>query len=162
MFTRILVPTDFSEPSDAALDYGMAIAIRFGASLHLIHVVDDSLVTAMAGIEGYVPEAPSVEDMTKDAETRLASVLSTSDRSRFPTTASVVHGPPSRTIADTALDMRADLIVMGTHGRTGLTHVLLGSVAERVVRSAPCPVLTVHAKRVVIDRVFDCALASAG
>jgi nucleotide-binding universal stress UspA family protein len=162
MFTRILVPTDFSEPSEAALDYAVAMATRFGASLHLIHVIDDDrMVTGMDGVAGFVPEAPNVEGATRVAEARLAGVLSSADRARFYTTSLVLHGSPPRTIAETALDMRADLIVMGTHGRTGLTHVLLGSVAERVVRNAPCPVLTVHARPgVVIERVFDFALGS--
>ncbi len=146
MFTRILIPTDFSEPSSAALEYAKAIATRFNASLHLIHVVDP-MVTGMFGAEGYVPQiADSAESMQEEAEKKMLAFLAGTHSA---TTSIVVHGSAASAICDQATRDGTDLIVMGTHGRTGLTHMLLGSVAERVVRSAPCPVLTVHATPVV-------------
>ena len=147
MFTRILVPTDFSEPSDAALEYAKALATRFGASLHLIHVVEDALVTGVFGGEAYIPESMGVvEGMREDAEHRLNARLTPLERNRLRATVGVLNGPNAPTILNTAREWGIDLIVMGTHGRTGVVHALMGSVAERVVRSAPCPVLTVHAQ----------------
>ena len=145
MFTRILVPTDFSESSDAALTYAKALAERFGAVLHLVHVFDDPIMAGGFGAEGYLAEAPDLaETMRHEAEERLAVRLTESERSRLRATSAMLSGPTAHTIVDTARDRGFDLIVMGTHGRTGLAHALMGSVAERVVRTAPCPVLTVH------------------
>lgn len=148
MFTRILVPTDFSEPSNAALDYAKTLALRFGGSLHLLHVVDDSAVSSICAAGGYVPDFPDVSSSVTrgEVESRLQGLLSETERERLRATSTVVYGPVSTTIVDMAGDMANDLIVMGTHGRTGVTHALLGSVAERVVRLASCPVLTVHAR----------------
>jgi len=162
MFTRILVPTDFSEPSEAALDCAKAIALRFGASLHLVHIIDDPLVTGIAGVEGFVPEAPSLAaELEAEAESRLTSLVSDATRTRFSVTTDVLHGPAASVITETATSNGFDLIVMGTHGRKGLTHVILGSVAERVVRSASCPVLTVHAKVVAGADLATAQVATA-
>jgi universal stress protein A len=146
MFTRILVPTDFSEPSDAALEYARTLAAKFGASLHVLHVVEDQFVTGPFGAAMYVPNTPvTLSYLLSDAHERLSHRVSADDRSRFRATTEVIVGTAARTIANYAADNGYDLIVMGTHGRTGLAHVLVGSVAEHVVRDAVCPVLTVHA-----------------
>ena len=146
MFTRILVPTDFSGPSDAALEYARTLAAKFGASLHLLHVVEDQFVTGPFGAEMYVPNTPrTLSFLLAEARERMAHRISTDDRSRLRATTEVIVGTVARTIKDYAADNGYDLIVMGTHGRTGLAHVLMGSVAEHVVREAACPVLTVHA-----------------
>jgi nucleotide-binding universal stress UspA family protein len=138
IITRILVPTDFSETSDAALDYARVLAGRFGASLHLLHVLDDPFVTEGLAAEAYITEAPSIRtSMLEEARTRLTH------RAAGCATTEAVFGHGAVTIVDYAQQCGADLIVMGTHGRTGLAHLFLGSVAERVVRIAPCPVLTV-------------------
>ena len=138
IITRILVPTDFSEMSDAALDYARVLARRFGASLHLLHVLDDPFVTEGLAAEAYITEAPSIRtSMLDEARSRLAH------RAAGCTTTEAIFGRGAVTIVEYAQQCGSDLIVMGTHGRTGLAHLLLGSVAERVVRLAPCPVLTV-------------------
>jgi nucleotide-binding universal stress UspA family protein len=147
MFTRILVPTDFSEPSDAALEYARGLATRFGASLHLVHVVADPVVTAIYGLEAYVPESPNLStELRVEAELRLSERLTEADRTRLRATSAVLHGPIAPTIVSNAGELAIDLIVMGTHGRIGVAHAIMGSVAERVVRTATCPVLTVHSR----------------
>ena len=147
MFTRILVPTDFSQPTDAALAYAKDIASRFGASLHLVHVLEDPVVTGVFGAPTYVPESPGASAALRaDAEFRLGARLNDVTSARLCITSEVLYGPNAPTIVNRARELAIDLIVMGTHGRTGMAHALMGSVAERVVRFASCPVLTVHAR----------------
>ncbi len=135
---RILVPTDFSGTSDVALEYARALAARFDATLHLLHVLDDPFVAEGLAAEAYITEAPSIRtSLLEDARTRL------SHRVQGCATTEAVFGRGATTIVDYAERCGIDLIVMGTHGRTGLAHLLIGSVAERVVRTARCPVLTV-------------------
>jgi nucleotide-binding universal stress UspA family protein len=132
----ILVATDFGPASDAALKYGRALAKQFGARLHLLHVAENNFLRARATdphlmrteITRRLDEQLTAEDR---AERGARSILETSD-------------DPAGTIVDHAASGDFDLIVMGTHGRTGLSHLLVGSVAERVVRTARCPVLTVR------------------
>jgi universal stress protein A len=143
--TRILVATDFSEPSDAALTYGRELAVRFGATLHVLHVVDNISLAAV-GVEGYTGTAPELQaEIEEDDRRRLDDLLIDTDNSG-PATAPVMltSGPPAAMIVEYAKDHDIDLIVMGTHGRGALGHLIMGSVAERVVRLAPCPVLTVR------------------
>lgn len=138
-FTTIIVPTDFSYASDAALGYARLLAARFGASLHLLHVVDE------AGSWSEVYAAiPDIQDrLSLDAARRLEAMAACLPPP-LQATSAVVCGAPVSTIVKEAESKGADLIVMGTHGRRGVGHLLLGSVAERVVRLAPCPVLTVR------------------
>ena len=147
MFTRILVATDFSPQSDAALDYARAIAARFGGSMHLLHVVEDPRVSGIFGLSApYItPDATgALTAILEDARARLAPRLTATDKDWRGATSEVLCGPPCHMIAEYARVNGYDLIVMGTHGRTGLAHVLMGSVAEKVVRTAPCPVLKVR------------------
>jgi nucleotide-binding universal stress UspA family protein len=138
----ILVPSDFSECSDEALQYGLELARRFGASLHLLHVVPDPVAQPWAA-EGFsVPVFEVVEKWQKQAEERLRGTVPDADRHRV-TVVSVIATPYAEILAYAAAH-DVDLIVMGTHGRSGVSHLLLGSIAERVVRRAPCPVLTVR------------------
>jgi len=150
MFTRILVPTDFSEPSDAALEYARALADKFGATLHLLHVIEPGYATGTFSNEAYIAvEAPgSYEMLVKEAQAKFAYRVFPSDRARHGATTEVMTGMSAATIVEFARDQHIDLIVMGTHGRTGLAHLLMGSVAEHVVRTASCPVLTVRQARV--------------
>lgn len=143
--TRILVPTDFSATADAALEYAFALAGRFGAPLHLLHVLDDPFVSDGMAAEAYITEAPALRTaMLHDAQDKLRHRAAVRD-TRVPSIETeVLFGHGARTIADYAAERGIDLIVMGTHGRTGFAHLLLGSVAERLVRIAPCPVLTVR------------------
>ena len=145
MFTRILAPTDFSPTSDAALAYARALARKFGASLHLLHVFEEPLLLGAVTAEAYVPEAPEVRAaLMKEARECLEHRLRPDARAEPSATSEIVTGSPARAIADYAASAGMNLIVMGTHGRGGVAHLLLGSVAERVVRMAPCPVLTVR------------------
>jgi universal stress protein A len=150
--TRILVPTDFSETSDAALDYAYALACRLDASLHLLHVIDDPVADGLSP-DACIVEGPALRTALLENARDCLAHRAARDEPRVPVQTEVVFGHGSRTIAEYATDRSIDLIVMGTHGRTGVAHVLLGSVAERVVRTAPCPVLTVRHRRVRTGRV---------
>jgi nucleotide-binding universal stress UspA family protein len=142
---RILVPTDFSAPSRSAIAFARNLASRLGASLHLIHVLDDPFVTGAFAPEVYVPPPADLRDRwIAGAEELLGAQLTADEHALFRSTQEVVFGPPARAIADYAATHDIDLIVMGTHGRGAVAHLFIGSVAERVVRTAPCPVLTVR------------------
>ncbi|MCX6537647.1 MAG: universal stress protein [Acidobacteria bacterium] len=140
----ILVPTDFSEASEAAVKYAKAMAEAFGSSLHLVHVVEDLLAHAWAA-EVYVASMPSLrEEIEKEATERLGAIVTDEERQRLRVTTAVIAGNPFLEIIRYARAHDVDLIVLGTHGRGPVAHMLLGSVAEKVVRKAPCPVLTVR------------------
>ena len=142
--TRILVPTDFSATADAALDSAYVLAERFGASLELLHVLDDPFVVDGMAAEAYISEGPALRTaMLQEAQERLRHRAA--PRATIPDIKTeVLFGHGARTISEYASDRGVDLIVMGTHGRTWFAHLLLGSVAEQLIRTAPCPVLTVR------------------
>ncbi len=141
-FQRILWPTDFSPTAKAALPYAADLAADYGAQLVLLHVVP---VTSM-----YVPEVSGAVWMDIQKRARVAAAqdlrrLAEKVKGQGIRTHTVVaQGVPFDQILRVAKKLRCDLIVLATHGRTGLKHVLMGSVAENVVRRAPCPVLTVR------------------
>jgi nucleotide-binding universal stress UspA family protein len=144
---HILVPTDFSKSSVNALTYGVALAERFGAELHLLHVVQDLALfipEAVLGTLSPLPPSPPVEQFTEAARAALERVLRDVGRPGLVIHPEVAEGVPFQEILRVARERTIDLIVMGTHGHTGLAHVLLGSVVDKVVRRAPCPVLTVR------------------
>jgi nucleotide-binding universal stress UspA family protein len=141
---NILVATDFSETSDSALEYGRALARNFGARLHVLHVVEMSL--GWGGVDGVGYNLPAIQDaMTEDARKKLDDIVGPAS-GQPPETIAVVKVAPGAAfvIAEYAKQAQVDLIVMGTHGRGLVGHLFLGSVAERVVRIAPCPVLTLR------------------
>jgi nucleotide-binding universal stress UspA family protein len=141
---RILVPTDFSKSSHNALTYGAEFAARFDAELHLLHVVQDLALFVPEAIMLAPPMVPPIEqfvDAARAALDRAVQELAVPNVRIIP---QVAEGAPFEEIIRFAREKDIDLIVMGTHGHTGLAHLLLGSVAERVVRRAPCPVLTVR------------------
>lgn len=143
----ILVPTDFNEPSDAALAYAKELADDFGASIHLLTVVEDPLSQPWA-LESYgTPLADLLEDFKANARKLLEQALPDADRKKYKAELATAVGLPFRQIIEYATAHHVDLIVMGTHGRGALAHMILGSVAERVVRFAPCPVLTVRSAK---------------
>jgi universal stress protein A len=143
--TRILVPTDFSATSDVAVDYAATLARKFDASIHLLHVVEDRFVGGAVGAELYAASVPALTaQLIDEAAAKLACVFPSAAYDRLRVTSEVGVGSPAATIIDTAANQECDLVVMGTHGRNGMSHLLLGSVAERIVRQAPCPVLTVR------------------
>jgi len=140
----VLVPTDFSDASEAALAYGKGLAEAFGASLHLVHVMEDLLAHAWAA-EVYVASAPNLrEEIERESRVRLETMLPAAERERLRAQVALLAGNPFIEIIRYAKTNDIDLIVMGTHGRGPIAHMLLGSVAEKVVRKSPCPVLTVR------------------
>ena len=138
---RILVPLDFSQPSQRAVRFARDWAKRFGAQVCLLHVIEPTLTVTEFGMVPARPGQPDLADLAKTALEKLA-------KKEFPAGMSVRveirRGVPYDEIAIAAGKWKADLIIIATHGRTGLSHVLLGSTAERVVRHAPCPVLTLR------------------
>ncbi len=141
---RILVPTDFGKSSENAVKYAAAFAEKFGAELFILHVVQDLAL--------FIPEAvliapmmtPPIEQFKAAAQAALEKVVKDMNLAGLKVQTEIAEGVPFAEIIRAARDKNVDLIVMGTHGHTGLAHVLLGSVAEKVVRKAPCPVLTVR------------------
>ena len=139
---KILVPTDFSECSAAALRYGIELAHTFDATLHLLHVVEDPNTTPWA-VEGFPLSLVDVLERFQDeSRKRLLASVPAADLDRVVVSCPIAAPVPE--ILRYAQDESIDLIVMGTHGRGFVAHALIGSVAERVVRRAPCPVLTVR------------------
>jgi universal stress protein A len=155
---RILVPHDFSETSEAAVRHAVALARNFGAQLYVLHVGEkaqsDFETEFPLGLDG------AVCDATRE---RLHRILTPAEQAELMPQFALRPGAPAHQIVQFAQDEDIDMIVMGTHGRGVIGHVVLGSVAERVVRTAPCPVLTVRALRgfAVQERVEDPARASA-
>lgn len=139
---RVLVPTDFSLCSAAALKYGRALCQAFDAKLHLLHVIQDPYTQPWAAEAFPAPLGEMLEQWQEQARQRLAALLPEDDRAGA--TIATVVGSPFYEIVRYAAEQQIDLIVVGTHGRGPLSHMLLGSVTEKVVRKAPCPVLTVR------------------
>ena len=142
---NILVATDFGEAADNALTYGRELATRFGATLHVLHVAANLSINAL-GAESYAAIAPQLqEELEESTRKQLDELLIDSDRSGPATKRAILtSSSPASAIVDYARDNNIELIVMGTHGRGALAHLIMGSVAERVVRLASCPVLTVR------------------
>jgi universal stress protein A len=143
--TRILVPVDFSPHAERAFRYATTLAHRLGAKLALLHVVVDPFATGAWGAEVYVPNVPELlANLISDAERQLATLKESAAALGLAVETAVITGSPANVIVEHAKDGGFDLIVMGTHGRTGLSHAVMGSIAERIVRTAPCPVLTIR------------------
>jgi nucleotide-binding universal stress UspA family protein len=141
-YRTLLVPFDFSSHAEAALETALDLSERFGAELHLLHVIH-APVYATAGYDGVPLDVP--QDIQRGVRESLARVANASGRN---VRAHVVDGASvAERIADCARQLGVDLIVMGTHGRSGIARAFLGSVAERTLRNAPCPVLTVRDRR---------------
>jgi nucleotide-binding universal stress UspA family protein len=146
-FQTFVVPYDFSEHSRAALQMAIDLAQRFESDLHLVHVIQPpALAYAAYGVPGMAAPPVGMLELREIAESALSEVAASveSECARVQT-----HVVESASIPDAICEVAgkvgADLIVMGTHGRTGLAHAFLGSVAERTLRRAPCGVLTVQA-----------------
>ena len=143
--TRILVPTDFGPASDAALSYARDVARETGASLYLLHVVDDIAVRVID--LPYVQLGEIQTSMETKARRELDELAARSDARAGVHTAILTSTAPASAIVSYAADEHIDLIVMGTHGRAPVTRMFLGAVADRVVRTAPCPVLTLREQK---------------
>ena len=142
-FKKILVPVDFSEHSAAAVEAAIDLARAFGSKLHLLHCYQ----IQPGGLSPYriaIPSSYSTE-IRDAASQQLSDWQEKHVPADVPVDASMASDVPSELIVKTAEEIGADLVVMGTRGLSGFKHVLLGSVAERTIRFAPCPVLTVHA-----------------
>ena len=141
---KVLVPTYFSEFSKPAMAYGCAVAARFNAELHLLHIVPDP---AMLVPEAHAFSVEAMQAQTaaliEDAKTRLQDMPGDGWEDGKPVIREVRTGVVFMEAIDYVREHDIDLLVIGTHGRSGLMHVLMGSVAEKIVRKAPCPVLTV-------------------
>ena len=139
--TRILLPSDFSELSSAATKYACALADQFNAELHMLHVHESVVIPEYAmGIDW----DKLTQDAKKDADARMDKLLDPAWAEGKTIIKATLSGPPFLEIIRYAKELEIDLIVIATHGRSGVAHMLIGSVAERVVRKAPCPVLTVR------------------
>jgi len=141
----ILVPTDFSAPADRALDYALELREKLGARVIVMHVYE---ITPLDFLDGaLVSTGDAAERLKGAAQASLdANIAKHADRG-VALTSLLTAGEPRESIHTVAQDVGADLIVIGTHGRRGLSRALLGSVAEHIVRTATLPVLTVHARR---------------
>lgn len=144
-FTHILVATDFTASAEAALEHGRSIAREYGGALDVLHVAPD-LAAGVMGMQGFTEALGQIQIETEDAaRKRLRSLLTDADRRDLSARAVVLTAPrPADAILGYARDEGIDLIVVGTHARGAVAHLMLGSVAERVVRGARCPVLTVR------------------
>ncbi len=143
---RILVPVDFSKASLHALDYARAFAKPFRADLLVVHVVEPIYYATPVDMYAASPNvAMLIEEQRRMATAHLERLSADLSKKGQGHRTVLKSGAPAQVIVDTARSTKADLIIMATHGRTGLAHVFLGSVAERVVRTAACPVLTVRA-----------------
>ena len=145
LLKNVLVATDFGEASDAALRYGRALARSFGATLHVMHVAEN-VFTRGIGSDAYIAVFPDLQkDVEEAARKQLDALLTDDDRTTLKAVpVSLTSNTPAAAIVGYAKDAGIDLVIVGTHGRGAVAHLLMGSVAERVVRTASCPVLTVR------------------
>jgi len=147
--TKILCPTDFSEPSYKALDTANELAEKFDAEVLLIHVLSPVFVYPAAALAPGIIKTPDINDIDRDemAYKSLSMTLEKRVPDSVKSRSILEKGNPADEIVKGAKAEKADLIVIGTHGFTGWRHLILGSVAEKVVRLASCPVLTVPAHK---------------
>ena len=157
---RMLVPTDFSHASEIAFEYAVDLAAREHSGMELLHVIDEASFAA-AYPDGFYVELPGVRTQLIDEATRRLDEMAARCAARgVMATRTLSIGRPASLIVQRAVACGTDMIVMGTHGRTGLAHLMLGSVAERVLRVAPCPVLTVRDTSRVADMLAAEALST--
>jgi nucleotide-binding universal stress UspA family protein len=141
--SQILVPIDFSVHSKNALRYAVPLAQEFHASLHLVYVVEPTIYPADLGF-GQVVYPNIEEELSEKGAAELKSLISGEIPAEVKASSAVRTGKPHQEILLEAKERQADLIVIATHGHTGVEHMLFGSTAERIVRNAHCPVLTVR------------------
>jgi nucleotide-binding universal stress UspA family protein len=144
MFKKILCPVDFSEFTQDVINYAVDLAKKYGAELHVMHVVPN--MTYFTPYESFLtPENLVVieKNIQDEVEKKFTRLLKHDD---VPTKTATRTGTPFVEIIDYAKTESIDLIVMGTHGHSGLEHILIGNVAEKVVRKSPCPVMTIRPK----------------
>ena len=140
---KLLVPTDFSEDSEQAARYAVELAKRFQAEIHCVHVVD--IPADLLSTSAYYMTGPSEQfiDQIREESKKNLEAFADNNLEGVQVQTAFLEGSPFVEIIRYARNQQIDLVVIATHGRTGLKHVLFGSVAEKVVRKAPCPVLVV-------------------
>ncbi|MBN9118289.1 MAG: universal stress protein [Planctomycetes bacterium] len=143
---RILVPTDFSDCALPAVRYAAELADKFSAELILLYVVPDAVLALPDAVMPTPTPAADLGELTEAGKQGLANLIAAEKLEPRHPRPEVRIGSPAAEIVAAAKDLHADLVCVGTHGRGGLARVILGSVAEMVVRQAPCPVLTVRPK----------------
>jgi len=150
---RVLVPTDFSDTARRALTYGISFAQEFGAELLLVHVVEN-LTVGYASDLFPVPMAEVFEEISGYAKSELAKLAAEAREKGISVREVVAQGKPSAEIVRIAAEEQTDIIVLGTHGKGMLDKALFGSTTERVIRKAPCPVLScrLHEHEFVEDK----------
>lgn len=138
-FGKILFPTDFSESAENASRYAMSLAKKYGSKVYVIHVIEPFTYTTEFGIDF----SAQLKEMEASARRLLDDIVASIKRNNLDVESVLITGEPFVEIIKYARKEQVDLIVMATHGRSGIEHMLLGSVAEKVVRKSPCPVMTI-------------------
>jgi nucleotide-binding universal stress UspA family protein len=138
---KILCPIDHSDCSKEALKYAVSFAMKDEAKLYLLHIIDiRSFNDSLVAMSQQIPDKETLEQLRM----KLLDCIPEDIRDDMDVEATVIQGIPFAEIISTAKEKEIDMIVIGSHGRTGISHMMLGSVSEKVVRKAPCPVLTVR------------------
>lgn len=145
---RVLAPTDFSEHSRPAVRYAAELADKFAAELILLHVVPDAVLALPDAVMPTPAPLADLNELTESGRQGLANLIAAEKLEPRRPRSEVRIGSPAAEIVAAAKDLHADIVCVSTHGRGGLARVIMGSVAEMVVRQAPCPVLTVCPKAV--------------
>ncbi len=142
-FSQILIPYDFSQHSELALDYGILMANRLNARIDVVHVVEDTMYPAFCGpfVQSVYDASPGLEEIARE---KLRRIVENSGFNMSRASIQIMHGHPARALTEYAKKNSMDLIVMTTHGLTGMQHLFMGSVAERTVQLVHCPVLTLR------------------
>jgi nucleotide-binding universal stress UspA family protein len=143
MIRKVLIPIDFSDYSKKALGYCVDFAKKFNAEITLVYVIEPAIYPADLSMGQMVIPQPEI-DHTENSKKELEELAKTEIGNQLSYNTTVKTGKPFIEIIETASEIDADLIIMSTHGHTGVEHLLFGSTAEKVVRKAPCPVLTLR------------------
>jgi nucleotide-binding universal stress UspA family protein len=138
---NILVSTDFSDFSAVAVEYASSIALLYGARIHMVHVIDAGSVLGVHNVE--LNSTALANELESNAQEEMRKFVYWRLKNNTNLEQVILHGEPHREIVKYAQENEIDLIVVATHGRTGLAHILMGSVAEKIVRLSPIPVLAV-------------------
>jgi len=140
---KILIPTDFSDFSQQALQYGLSFCREYKAKMVLLHVIEDPFYPSTGGSFGF-DMADFFARMQEESDRKMQELIPAAQQEGLSVERMITRGTPFLEIIRVAKEEDVDMIVVATHGRTGLAHVLMGSVTEKVVRKAPCPVLVVR------------------
>jgi len=140
---RILFPTDFSSTAEHALKYALSFASEHKAKLYVMHVISDSYSPVVFGEDGESVAPPSLETMEAKAKKLMQQLIPERYMKELKIEYIIVQGGPLKEILKSVKEHNIDLLTMATHGRKGISHILMGSLAEKVVQMAPCPVLTI-------------------